>query len=182
MRSTDTRQEICESSNHTGLLRVLGKTSKCLRASVKVCTLAPLKSTTVWDGCSRPLEVNDSQVQMCTIVFTPPTARHQHIKCIMHLERNKHCFGNSGQLAQTVSHRCDALRMAHASEPADTPICPNYSLAKVFPGFLHWHIFLKLCPSATSITHLLMRRSKNLGRTFFSFLLLYNLFLLTVVY
>lgn len=29
------------------------------------------------------------------------------------------------------------LRMAHASEQADAPICPQCSLAKVFPGFLH---------------------------------------------
>lgn len=104
---------------------------------------------------------------MFTIVFTPPVARQQHIKCIIHLKRKNHCFGNSGQLVQIVSHRCDMCRMAHASEQTDTPICPKDRLAKVFPGFLHGHIFPKLCPSATNVTHLLMRRSKNLGRTMF---------------
>lgn len=47
-----------------------------------------------------------------------------------------------------------ALCMAHTSEQADTPICPKCSLAKVFPGFLHWHLLLELCPSATNMTHL----------------------------
>lgn len=52
---------------------------------------------------------------------------------------------------------------------------PNYSLAKVFPGFLHWHSLLELGPSATNITHLLTRWSKNLGQDFFSSLLPYTL-------
>lgn len=83
---------------------------------------------------------------------------------------------------QTVSHRCDMHHMAHASEQTDTPICPNYSLAKVFPGFLHGHIFLKLCPSATNITHPLMRRSKNLGRTFFLAFYYYTIYSYLLVF
>lgn len=47
-----------------------------------------------------------------------------------------------------------ALRMARTSEQADTPICPDCSLAKVFPGSLHGHISLELCPAATSFAHL----------------------------
>lgn len=48
------------------------------------------------------------------------------------LNQKNHCFGNSGQLVQTVSHRCDVLRMAHASEQADVPICPNTGLPRSF--------------------------------------------------
>lgn len=102
MRSPDVWQ-ISKSSNHKVLLSLGGNVQNPQGISERVHVCFSKKHN--WLSSLIPA-LGGQLSQMSATVFIPLIARHQHIKCIIHLKEKNHCFRNSGQPVQTGSHRC----------------------------------------------------------------------------
>lgn len=80
--------------------------------------------------------------------------RHEHSKCVIHLRQKKNPLFWKQWAASTdcVAQVWCAPYGSHFWTGRHSNLSPHRlaRLATVFPGFLHWHLLLKLCPSVQS--------------------------------